>query len=85
MAKSDNENGVWLDRDAGKVVKKQPVRGRLLAAPGKEITSNVQAIIDRYEDSYATFEQATAPAVEETRGDKPAKKGNSKDLEAGPT
>lgn len=77
MAKNDNENGVWLDRETGKVVKKQPARGRLLAAPGAEITANVQAIIDRYEDNYATFEQATAPAAEETRDDTAAKKATS--------
>lgn len=61
------ENGVWLDKDTGKVVKTAPARGRLLVSAGKEITPNVQAMIDRYEDNFANFEQATAPAAEETR------------------
>ena len=65
MAKA--ENGVWLDRETGKVVKSKPARGRQLVAPGKEITSNVQALMDRYEDNYATVEQATAPDNVERR------------------
>jgi hypothetical protein len=65
MAK--NENGVWLDKESGKVVTFQPERGRLLVSPGKEITDNVQAQIDRYEDNYANFEQATAPDNVEKR------------------
>lgn len=74
---AEAKNGVWLDKDTGKVVRSQPERGRLLVSAGKEITDNVQAIIDRYEDNYATFEQATAPAAEETRDDTPAKKATS--------
>jgi hypothetical protein len=65
MAK--NENGVWLDKATGKVVTSQPERGRLIVAAGKEITDNVQAVIDRYEDNYANFEQATAPTNVEKR------------------
>ena len=64
---ASNENGVWLDRDTGKVVKSKPARGRLLVAPGKEITANVQAQMDRYEGNYANFEQATAPDNVEKR------------------
>jgi hypothetical protein len=65
MAK--NDNGVWLDKDTGKVVRSQPERGRLIVSAGKEITDNVQALMDRYEDNYANFEQATAPTNVETR------------------
>ena len=76
MATADK--GVWLDKESGKVVRKEPARGRLLVAPGDEITDDVQATIDRYEDNYANFEQATAPADVETReaspADEPAKK-----------
>ena len=63
---SKNE-GVWLDRDTGKVVTSEPSRGRLIVAAGKEVTPNVQALIDRYEDNYATVEQATAPDNVERR------------------
>ena len=69
---ASNDNGIWLDKETGKVVRSQPERGRLLVSAGKEITPNVQALMDRYEDNYATFEQATAPADVETRD--PAKK-----------
>ena len=65
MATADK--GVWLDKDTGKVVRSQPQRGRLLVSEGKEITDNVQAIMDRYEDNYANFEQATAPSNVERR------------------
>lgn len=64
---ADNDNGVWLDLDTGEAVTTQPQRGRLLVAPGDEVTDNVQSLIDRYEDNYATIEQATAPDVPETR------------------
>lgn len=74
---AEAKNGVWLDKDTGKVVRSQPQRGRLLVSPGKEITDNVQAIIDRFEDNYDNFEQATAPAVE-TREAAPAKKAAKK-------
>lgn len=71
---AEAKNGVWLDKETGKVVRKEPARGRLLAAPGDEITDDVQATIDRYEDNFATFEQATAPDNVETREAAPAKK-----------
>src|SRR5687768_5206519 len=61
---ASKNDGVWLDRETGKVVTSEPARGRLIVAPGKEVTSNVQALIDRYEGNYATVEQATAPDVE---------------------
>ncbi len=64
---ADNKNGVWLDRETGKVVTSQPVRGRLIVTPGGKITKNVQSLIDRYEANYATVEQATAPDVPEKR------------------
>lgn len=66
---AEAKNGVWIDKTTGKVVRSQPERGRLLVSPGKEITPNLQAVIDRYEDNYANFEQATAPAVVETRAE----------------
>lgn len=67
MAK--NENGVWLDTESGEVVNEQPARGRQIVAPGKEITPNLQRIIDLYQANADTqaVEQATAPANVETR------------------
>lgn len=75
---ASNENGIWLDTETGKVVKSQPERGRLLLAAGKEITPNVQSLMDRYEDNYANFEQATARGDVETRDAAPVKKAAKK-------
>ncbi len=60
---ADTKSGVWFDSKSRKVVKSQPEEGIQLAAPGAEITPDVQASIDQYE---GIDEQATAPAVVET-------------------
>ena len=55
--------GVWLDRDTGKVVTKQPARGRQLVAPGKDLDqSKVDAIVARYTQDVET---AAAPDTTE--------------------
>lgn len=57
------KTGVWFDTKARKVVKSQPEEGIQLAAPGAELTANVNATIKQYE---TVDEQATAPADTET-------------------
>lgn len=43
-----NDNGVWFDTKAGKVVKSQPEEGVQLTAPGVETTPDDQRLIDLY-------------------------------------
>lgn len=68
---ADNK-GLWLDKDTGKVVKKQPSRARLLVSPGKDANSEtVKALVSRYEENYET---ASAPDdTEKTVASAPAK------------
>lgn len=54
------KTGIWVDTRTGKVVRSEPVEGRLLAAPGSEITPQLAAAID------AEGEEATAPPAVET-------------------
>lgn len=71
---AEAKNGVWIDKDTGKVVRKQPTRGRQLVAPGKDVGKTEQAFIDRYETNYETaqaeqftVETATTPAPKTTK------------------
>ena len=65
------KNGIWLDHDTGKVVKKKPARSRQIVAPGKEMTPQVEALVELYEANADTrrVETATAPPAPETRTD----------------
>lgn len=63
MAKTKTTTGVWLDKDSGKIVTTAPHRGRLLVAPGHEVTDELQADIDRQKADHDTF-TATQAAVE---------------------
>lgn len=59
-----NNDGVWLDKDTGKVVNSKPARGRLLASPGKDADN---AVLSRYADNYETATESQASV--ETRTD----------------
>lgn len=60
---ASSKSGKWFDTKARKVVSTEPEEGILLAAPGVEITPDVQATIDSYE---SVDEKAVAPATVET-------------------
>mgnify|MGYP000514640670 CR=1 FL=1 len=47
-----DSKGVWIDTDTNKVVRSEPVNGRLIVGVGEEITDAVQATIDRYEGNH---------------------------------
>ncbi len=66
---ASNDNGIWLNKETGKVVKSKPSRGRQIVAPGREVTANLQNIVDLYEANSDTtaVETATAPPAVETR------------------
>ncbi len=55
------KTGIWVDTRTGKVVRSEPVEGRLLAAPGSEITPQLAAAIDAESE-----ETAEVPAERET-------------------
>jgi hypothetical protein len=75
MADNIAKNGVYVDTQTGKVVRKEPEQGIQLVAPGGEITDAVQAAIDRYEDD-TVVATATAPDdTEKTVTTKSRKKG----------
>jgi hypothetical protein len=59
MADDVISTGKWVDAD-GRVVDKEPVEGRVLAAPGTPITPDIRAAIERAEA------EAPAAPVEET-------------------
>ena len=63
------KDGIWLDHETGKVVKKKPARSRQIVAPGKELTPQVEALVELYEANADTrsVETATAPPAPETR------------------
>ena len=63
------KDGIWLDHETGKVVKKKPARARQIVAPGKELTPQVEALVELYEENADTrlVETATAPPATETR------------------
>lgn len=46
MAHDTANTDLWIDRETGKVVKKQPARGTLLAREGSRITPAVQVRLD---------------------------------------
>ena len=66
-----SKDGIWLDHETGKIVRKKPARSRQIVAPGKEVTSRVEALVALYEANADTrrVETATAPTVAETRDD----------------
>jgi hypothetical protein len=63
------KDGIWLDHETGKVVKKKPARSRQIVAPGKELTPQVKALVELYEADADTrsVETATAPPAPEKR------------------
>jgi hypothetical protein len=63
------KDGIWLDYETGKVVKKKPARSRQIVAPGKELTPQVKALVELYEANADTrsVETATAPPATGTR------------------
>jgi len=76
MAKTKSATGVWLDKDTGAVVYSAPHHGKVLVAPGHDVTDAEQAIIDRYEADHATFagEQASVAPAEKPAPAKAAAK-----------
>lgn len=84
MAKTKTTTGVWLDKDSGKIVTKAPHRGRLLVAPGHEVTDELQADIDRQKADFDTFAdtqaavEAPAQAAVSTTPKAPAKRAAAK-------
>lgn len=46
MADDVAKTDLWLDRESGKVVKKQPARGTLLAREGSKISGAAQTRLD---------------------------------------
>lgn len=64
-----SKTGKWVDTKTGKVVASEPEEGRLLVAPGQEITPDVRAGIDAAERA-AKGEDApveTAVSTQSTR------------------
>jgi hypothetical protein len=67
--------GVWIDTRTGQVVTAEPEEGVLLAAPGAELTPDIEAAIEAAKAAApaepkgrARKETATAKAATETRG-----------------
>ncbi len=63
MANEVSKTGVFVDSKTGKVVTSQPVEGRLLVAPGDELTDEAKAAVEAAKTA-AKYEVATAPSVE---------------------
>lgn len=71
MAEINTKSGVWLDTSSRKVVTSEPVEGVLLAAPGDEVTDELEATVERFGrpvfDEVAPVDAVTAPARRTTR------------------
>ena len=50
---ADITKGAWLNTDTGNVVHTEPENGRLLLAPGSEVTAEVKDMIERFAADYA--------------------------------